>query len=100
MGVIISAIAVATKSIKKTRDKKKAEKVRKAHGPQGSQRLSESQTQDPAVLDAQQGLTDEHLASVPPPELGIGPRAEFKGAGLTGVERDVALEAPAPLATA
>ena len=88
MGVIISAIAVATKSIKKTRDKKKAEKVRKAHGPQGSQRLSESQTQDPAVLDAQQGLTDEHLAS------------EFEGAGLTGVERDVALEAPVPLATA
>jgi hypothetical protein len=98
MGVIISTIAVANKHIQESRDKKKAEKIRIAYGPQGSQRLSESQA--PAVRDAQQGLTDEQLASVPPPRLGTGPRAEFEGVGTTVVGRKTGVAAPVPLATA
>ncbi|KAF4631931.1 hypothetical protein G7Y89_g6197 [Cudoniella acicularis] len=64
MGVIISSIALATKSIKKKRDKKKAEKIQENYGPQGAAREQQSlQHQDTFG----EGLRDEHLAAVVPP---------------------------------
>jgi hypothetical protein len=104
MGVIISAIAIAFKSIKKSRDKKKAEKAQKRPPPQDHPGLhvqpSESfpSTQEQTVHVVQRGLRDEHLAAVPPPS-GIEPGAELEGAGTKDVEKRVAVEAPVPLPT-
>jgi len=103
MGVILSAIAVALKSVKKSRDKKKAEKAQKRPPPQDHPRLhvqpSEpfSSTQEQAVHDVQRELRDEHLAAVPPPVTEA--EAELEGAGTTNVERRVAVEAPVQLPT-
>jgi hypothetical protein len=95
MGVIISAFLVAKSSIQKSRDKKKA----KRQTPQetaalqpaaASQPLSHSQTQH----DAAEGLQEEHLAAVPPPAVS----ADLEGAGTVQVERNIAVEAPLPIA--
>lgn len=94
MGVILSAVAVTTNSIKKSRDKKKAKKNREAYGSQDTatpQPFSHSQTQDVAV----QSLRDEHSASVPPLTQGT---EGLEGVGTAHVERDVAAEAPLPVA--
>jgi hypothetical protein len=104
MGVIISAIAVASKSIKKSHEKKKAEKAQKRPPPQDHPGLhvqpSEPfpSTQEQAVHDVQRGLRDEHLAAVPPPP-GIEAGTELEGARTKDVERRVAVEAPVPLPT-
>jgi hypothetical protein len=82
MGVILS-LAVATKSIKKSRDKKKAARRKEKVDPQGVQR-----PYSPARADFVEGLRDEHLAVVPP-----------GGLGTAEVERSVAVEAPLPLST-
>jgi len=101
MGVIISAIAVASKSIKKSHDKKK---VQERPPPQDHPGLhvqpSEPfpSTQEQAAHDVQRGLRDEHLAAVPPPS-GIEAGAELEGAGTKDGEKRVAAEAPVPLPT-
>jgi hypothetical protein len=82
MGVILS-LAVATKSIKKSRDQKKAARRKEKIDLQGIQT-----PYSPARADCVEGLRDEHLAVVPPGDFGT---AE--------VERSVAVEAPLPLST-
>lgn len=92
MGVILSAIALVTNPIKKSRDRRKAKKIREAYGPQettASQPFSHSQTYGAAV----EGLRDDHLASVPP--AGIGQHLDAGEA--RQVERIIAVEAPLPL---
>jgi hypothetical protein len=91
MGVIFSAVLVAQNSIKKSRDKKKA----KRNSPQevataSSQPFAHSQTQDIDV----EGLRDEHLASIHPPTVGT----DLEGAGIGQAERNIAVEAPLPIA--
>ena len=93
MGVILSAVAVATNSIKKSCDKKKVKKTREAYGPQDTSAASQPYSQKQG--DAVEGLRDEHLASVPPLSQGT---EGLEGAGTAQVERDVAVKAPLPVA--
>lgn len=91
MGVILSAFLFAKDSIKKSRDKKKAKHnpPEVATGATASQQpFAPSQTHEAA-----QGLTDEHLAAVPPPSIGTK-----QGVGVGQVERNIAVEAPLPIA--
>jgi hypothetical protein len=93
MGVILSVVAIATNSIKKSRDKKKAKKNAQAQStPAATSNPQQpySEQQHAAV----KGLRDEHLASAPPQTEAshvVPPQVEAK------VERDVAVGAPLPV---
>lgn len=109
MGVIISAVAVVTKSIKNKKDKKKAEKIRQSYGPQHSAPFDRSQSQQrqDKLQDGQDGLRDQHLASVPPPSIAAVVRdpqtreeVPAVNAALVQAERSVGVAAPIPFGTA
>jgi hypothetical protein len=105
MGAVLACIAYASNSIKNSRDKKKASQIRANYEsesqPLPSQGASQGAQDSQSVRDAQRGLQDEHLASVPPVvEPGGESRTETEVAGTKEVQRDVATGAPVPVPTA
>jgi hypothetical protein len=105
MGAVLTCLGLSASSIKKSRDKKRASQT-SANNESESQPLppqaaSQGGAQSESVKDAQQGLTDEHLSTVPPVvEPGGESRIETEAAGTKEVQRDVATAAPLPVPTA
>ena len=97
MGIILSAIYLPYHSLKKSRDKRKAKKIRKEGGAED--RIPQPYAQQ---KDTEEGLRDEHLAPVPPPQ---DTHSAEEGADTTGIgtgaigeaEREVQVGAPLPL---
>jgi len=96
MGVVLGCIGLSFQHIKKSRHKKKASR---ADEPQSQQLPPEVAAQGAAesqsVKDAQQGLQDEHLATISPI---VEPGGETEAAGTKEVQREVATAAPLPTA--
>jgi len=96
MGIILSAIYLPYHSLKKSRDKRKAKKIRKEGGQED--RIPQPYAQQ---KDTEEGLRDEHLAAVPPQDT----HSAEEGAGTTQIgtgaigeaEREVQVGAPLPL---
>lgn len=104
MGAVISCLGLSSSSAKKQHDNKQASQAH-ANGHSESQPLppqaasSQGGAQAQSVHDAQQGLQDEHLSSVPPRvEPGGESRTETEAAGIQELQRDVATAAPLPTA--
>lgn len=91
MGIIVSCFAYGANEIKERRDyKKKGIRIQNS----GNETLPQSQILASSTQhDAQQGLQDEHLATIPPANHTTAP--ELAGAAV--VTRTVATEAPAPI---
>jgi len=64
IGAVLAYLGISAHSAKEHHDHKKATKLQKSSKPANQQQLFDPSQQ----YDAQQGLTDEHLASVPPPQ--------------------------------
>jgi hypothetical protein len=91
MGVVLSAILCGKDEIKKSRDKQKAQQNPTEVAPTAT--ASQQPFAPSQPHEALQGLTDEHLSSVPPPTIGTE-----QGGGVGQVERNIAVEAPLPIA--
>ena len=95
MGAVLSCIGLSSHSIKKSRDKKKASRVDEPQSQQLPPEVAAAESQ--SVKDAQQGLQDEHLATISPI---VEPGGETEAAGTKEVQREVATAAPLPVPTA
>ncbi len=101
MGVVLACLGIYAHSAKEHHDHKKATKLQKS-----SQPTNQQQSFDPSQqYDAQQGLKDEHLASVPPPQQVEYEQQQYLPE-ITGnivvqdsvqVTKNVAVEAPLPV---
>jgi hypothetical protein len=105
MGAVLACIGLAANSIKKSRDKKQASQsganYQSESQPLPSQGVSQGGQDSQSVRDAQRGLQDEHLASVPPIVEPVGEsKTEAEAAGTKEVQRNVATGAPVPVHTA
>ena len=102
MGAVLTCLGLSSSPIKKSRDKKKAPQTsankESAPQPLPPQAASQGGTESQSVKDAQQGLQDEHLATVSPIEPSGEHRTETEAAGITEVQKDVATAAPLPTA--
>jgi hypothetical protein len=114
MGAVVGCLGLSTHYLKKLREKKKGESSKTqetAATPGASQsraRVEASQPLSPfpasqggaqsePVKDAQQGLQDKYLATVPPTvEPGGEHRSATEAIGTKEVTRDVATAAPLP----
>jgi hypothetical protein len=107
MGIVLGCLGIAGSFYKDKRDKKRATKIHENYEPQPlSQTQGQAQLlQDSAVQEATRASQDEHLATAASPtyverlekgEDTSGPRA----GGTRGIQRDIAVEALAPVPTA
>ena len=94
MGAVFGCIALSFQSIKKSRDKKKAPHADEPQSQQLPPEVAVAESQ--SVKDAQQGLQDEHSATISP----IEPSGKAEGAGTKEVQREVATAASLPVPTA
>jgi hypothetical protein len=102
MGAVLACIGLASQHIKKSRDKKKASRANDESQTQQlpPQVASQGDAGSQSVKEAQQGLQDEHLATVSPiVEPGGESRIEAEAAGTKEAQREIATAAPLPVPT-
>jgi hypothetical protein len=107
MGAVVSCLGLSSHYIKKLREKKEGgasksrARVESVSPPLSPFAASQAGAQSPSVQDAQRGLQDERLATVPPTvEPGGESRTETEAAGTLEVTRGVASTARVPTPTA
>jgi hypothetical protein len=107
MGAVVGCLGLSSHYIKKLREKKEGgasksrARVESVSPPLSPFAASQAGAQSPSVQDAQRGLQDEHLATVPPTvEPGGESRTETEAAGTLEVTRGAASTARVPTPTA